>query len=284
MLYSLDFKPSYADSDVWMRAVTNSNDRPYYEYVAVYVDDLLILSHDHEGLMKALSQKYTVNPTSGRYLGMRVGTYTIAKDTEEEREAWFLSADEYLKHAIEIVEGRYKLNKKVDTPMASGYHTEVDESHYLDDSGANYYQSLNGILIWIVELGRIDVAFAVGSMSRFTSMPREGHLQSVLRIFGYLKSHIRSHLVMDPKTHDWSDLEEESYDWVSQYPEASEVLPHNMPEARGRPVQTTFFADAAHASDLVTRQSVTGILIFCNSTPIRWYSKRQNTVDSSAYG
>jgi len=250
----------------------------------VYVDDLLILSHDHEGLMKALSHKYTVNPTSGRYLGMRVGTYTIAKGTEEEREAWFLSADEYLKHAIEIVEGRYKLNKKVDTPMASGYHPEVDESPYLDDSGANYYQSLNGILIWIVELGRIDVAFAVGSMSRFTSMPREGHLQSVLRIFGYLKSHIRSHLVMDPKTHDWSDLEEESYDWVSQYPEASEVLPHNMTEVRGRPVQTTFFVDAAHASDLVTRRSVIGILIFCNSAPIRWYSKRQNTVESSAYG
>ena len=111
-LYSLDFKPSYADSDVWMRAFTMLHNKPYYEYVAVYVDDLLILSHDHEGLMKALSHKYTVNPTSGRYLGMRVGTYTIAKGTEEEREAWFLSADEYLKHAIEIVEGRYKLNRK----------------------------------------------------------------------------------------------------------------------------------------------------------------------------
>ena len=89
---------------------------------------------------------------------------------------------------------------------------------------------------------------------------------------------------MDPKTQDWSNLVEESYDWVSQYPEASEVLPHNMPEARGRPFQTTFFIDVAHASDLVTRRSVTGILIFCNSAPIRWYSKRQNTVESSAYG
>ena len=51
-----------------------------------------------------------------------------------------------------------------------------------------------------------------------------------------------------------------------------------------RPIQLTCYFDADHASDLVTRRSVTGILLFANGTPIRWYSKRQNTVESSTYG
>jgi hypothetical protein len=34
----------------------------------------------------------------------------------------------------------------------------------------------------------------------------------------------------------------------------------------------------------VTRRSQTGILIFINRSPISWYSKRQNTVETSTFG
>ena len=57
-----------------------------------------------------------------------------------------------------------------------------------------------------------------------------------------------------------------------------------MPEPLGKLVKITVFCDASHADCLVTRRSTTGILIFVNGTPIRWYSKRQNTVESSTYG
>ena len=36
--------------------------------------------------------------------------------------------------------------------------------------------------------------------------------------------------------------------------------------------------------DKVTRRSQTGILIFVNRAPIIWYSKRQNTVETSTFG
>jgi hypothetical protein len=36
--------------------------------------------------------------------------------------------------------------------------------------------------------------------------------------------------------------------------------------------------------DLVTRRSITGILVMLNNTPIRWISKRQKTVETSNYG
>ena len=56
-----------------------------------------------------------------------------------------------------------------------------------------------------------------------------------------------------------------------------------MLEPLGKPVKIAVFCDASHAGCLVTRRSKTGILIFVNGTPIRWYSKWQNTVKSSTY-
>jgi hypothetical protein len=44
------------------------------------------------------------------------------------------------------------------------------------------------------------------------------------------------------------------------------------------------FVDADHAGNQITRRSHTGILIYICRAPIVWYSKRQNTVESSTFG
>jgi hypothetical protein len=49
-------------------------------------------------------------------------------------------------------------------------------------------------------------------------------------------------------------------------------------------VSTHCFVDADHAGNRITRRSQTGILIFCIRAPILWYSKRQNTVETSTFG
>ena len=49
-------------------------------------------------------------------------------------------------------------------------------------------------------------------------------------------------------------------------------------------MEITSFFDADHAHDQETRRSVTGIILFLMSTPVKWYSKRQNTVESSTFG
>jgi hypothetical protein len=46
----------------------------------------------------------------------------------------------------------------------------------------------------------------------------------------------------------------------------------------------TVYVDADHAHDLVTRRSITGILMMLNNTPIKWVSKRQKAVESSTHG
>ena len=57
-----------------------------------------------------------------------------------------------------------------------------------------------------------------------------------------------------------------------------------MPEARGIEITITAFVDANHAGDKTDRKSQTGILIFVNKAPIHWYSKKQNTMESSTFG
>jgi hypothetical protein len=73
-------------------------------------------------------------------------------------------------------------------------------------------------------------------------------------------------------------------DWAEFYPGAAEAIPPDAPEPRGNSVHMTCFVDADHAGCQVTRRSHTGVIIFLNRAPILWYSKQQNTVESSTFG
>ena len=71
--------------------------------------------------------------------------------------------------------------------------------------------------------------------------------------------------------------------WGEFYPDAEEEIPSDRPEVPpdSKRVQITIFVDADHAHCEVTRRSVTGIVGFVNSTPVKWYSKIQKTVETS---
>ena len=281
----IGFNPSRADPDMWMRLATRDG-AEYYEYLVCYVDDLIIVSHKAKEVIQEVRDcgydlKGGTAPET--FLGATIGRHTFQDGTS----TWYQSAEEYLKNAIKTVEA--KLGKplqpgKISTPLEPTYHPEVDTTPLLDDDRANYYQSMIGILLWASELGRIDITQEVGLMARFGALPREGHYDAVVRIFCYLKKHLKSRLVYDTEIKDVSDIPFTKCNWEEQYPEATETLPYDMPKPLGKPVKITVFCDASHADCLVTRRSTTGILIFVNGTPIRWYSKRQNTVESSTYG
>jgi hypothetical protein len=90
--------------------------------------------------------------------------------------------------------------------------------------------------------------------------------------------------VLDPTRPQVDETQFTQEDWKEFYPDAEESKPINAPEPRGNPVLMSCFVDADHAGNKVTRRSHTGIIIFCNRAPILWYSKRQNTVETSTFG
>ena len=92
-----------------------------------------------------------------------------------------------------------KLPARAATPLSSGYRSEVDVTPELNSYDASLYQSYIGMLRWMVELGRIDMAVEVSMMSSHLALPREGHLSEVYHIFTYLKKHHNAEMVFDPK-------------------------------------------------------------------------------------
>jgi hypothetical protein len=129
--------------------------------------------------------------------------------------------------------------------------------------------------------------YAANTLARFSMAPRVGHLEAAKRILGYLKSHPKYRIVLNPNHIDLRQAVERytEYDgWREFYPEAEEEIPGGIPEVtRDKKVQITIMVDADHAHCQVTRRSVTGILVFINSTPVRWYSRMQKTVETSTY-
>jgi hypothetical protein len=148
----------------------------------------------------------------------------------------------------------------------------------------NLYQSYVGVLWWCIELGRIDIYNTLDKLSSYLACPRIGHIEAVLQVFSYLSKHGRSKLVFDPLKRDWSNRDWTHLDWKDFYSGAVEQLPYDMPIPLGKSIQMNIFCDASHASDIVTHRSTTGLLIYLCGTPVVWYSKRQNTVESSTFG
>jgi hypothetical protein len=160
----------------------------------------------------------------------------------------------------------------------------MDVSAFLDDDHTRWYQQLIGILCWAVELGRIDIHLSVALLAQYLAQSRRGHLHQVFHVFAYLKAHARSRIVLDPTL---PFVDEQSFiegDWTEFYVRAKEAIPPNAPEPRGKAITISCFVDADHSGNLVTRRSHTGILIFCNRAPILWFSKRQNTAETSTFG
>ena len=89
---------------------------------------------------------------------------------------------------------------KAETPLKSTYQPELDVTQELQASDASYYQSIIGVLRWIVELGHIDICLEVSMMSLHLALPMTGHLDQVFQIFVYLKKYHNTptKLVYDP--------------------------------------------------------------------------------------
>ena len=285
-LRSMGYTPSKADTDFWIKRVND-----HYEYIATYVDDVLVYSRDPEAVIRELQCDYVLKGIGQPryYLGGDILDLTNPEDdlppTKDPDTTNALSAETYIKNAVEKYEQQFGFElKKYSAPMDHLYHSEEDTTDLLDPKQSSLYRGLIGSANWVVTLGRFDIAYAVNNLARYSMNPRQGHFEAAVRLFGYLKSCPKGRLYVDPKPYTKDVATPTPYDWTEFYPEAAEDLPPDMPEPLGVPMTTTCYVDADHAHDTVTRRSVSGILLFLNGLPVKWYSKRQKTVETSSYG
>ena len=287
-LYDLNYKPTKADPDVWIRPAMKADGFKYYEMVLVYVDDILCISHDPKATMTGLQTTFKLKDDKVEKPEMYLGA-ELCERVLNGIECWTMSSEKYVKAAVVAVEAHLdksgqRLPTRCTTVMKADYRPELDVTAELNAAGTRYFQELVGILRWAIELGRIDIAMETSMLSSHLALPRDGHLQAVYHIFGYLKGKPKRTLAFDPSHPDIDETRFKECDWRDFYRDARECIPGDAPEPRGNTVSTHCFVDADHAGNRITRRSQTGILIFCNRAPILWYSKRQNTVETSTFG
>jgi Reverse transcriptase (RNA-dependent DNA polymerase) len=292
-LREMGYESTKADPDLWMMPDTKADSTEYYRYVICYVDDVAVTMENPQKFMDELALRFTLKEGSVQeptlYLGADVLKWYIAESEEPGKVRWALASTKYTKRAIADLEVELdaigkRLPTKVTTPLAGSYRPELDQTTELNAERQNYFQGLIGVLRWICELGRLDILMPVSMLSRYLVAARSGHMDQLFHIFAYLKRYDASTMVFDDTEPVFDARRFKECDWSEYYPGAKEALPPDMPIARGRSVVMSCFVDADHAGCRVTRRSHTGVIIFVNRAPILWFSKRQNTVESSTFG
>jgi len=289
VLWDMGYRPSKADPDVYMRPAVKSDGTTYWEYILCYVDDVLAISAKPESTMKGVQAKFKLKDDKIEEPQVYLGASLSKMTNQDNDECWAMSSDTYCQAAVKNVEDvlakdNLRLPTKCVCPLTNGYRPETDVTQELKADGVQYYQELIGVLRWAVEIGRIDILLEVSLLSQHLALPRQGHLEQVIHVFGYLKQHKKLRLMFDISQPSISSSRFKTYDWEDFYRGAEEAIPPNMPEARGLPVSISLFVDADLAGDKANRRSQTGILIFINRAPIHWYSKRQPSVEASTFG
>mmetsp|Transcript_20329 Transcript_20329/g.42624 ORF Transcript_20329/g.42624 Transcript_20329/m.42624 type:complete len:1867 (-) Transcript_20329:137-5737(-) len=280
-LRDMGFFPSYADGDVWMR-----ENGTYYDYVVVWVDDLFVASTNPKKFFEQLQEK----PYYYKLKGVGEPKYHLGADFFRDQDGTLcMGAQTYAKRLCDNFETLYgEMPKTAFSPMDHEDWPELDDSPLCTPDETAKYQSLIGACQWMISLCRFDVAHAIMSLSRFRHCPREGHVNRLKRVCGYVRKFphgcIRFRTEI-PKHEEVFGEEPKRYSWMETvYGSPEEELPDHMPPAKGKKVRTTTFEDANLMHDVVTGRSCTGILHMLNQTPGDWFTKRQNQVETATYG
>ena len=277
VLREMGFFISKAEPDIWMR-----DKGDHYEYIAVYVDDLLIVSKDCLKITQTLLDKYNFKLKGTGPIEFHLGCDFF----RDEDGNLCYAPRKYIEKCLENYKRMFgKYPKEYKSPLEKGDHPELDTSDLLDMEGQKIYQSLIGSLQWTIQIGRFDVATAVMTLSRFRAAPRQGHLDRVKHIYGYLSKMRHGVIRIRTEEPDISAYPESHHDWTyTAYWGAKEEIPKDIPVPRGKRVQLSAYVDANLMHDLISGRSVTGILHLANKTPIDWFTKLQSTVETATFG
>jgi Reverse transcriptase (RNA-dependent DNA polymerase) len=142
----LGFFPCQAEPDIWMQKKGN-----LYEYVAVYVDELAIAMKDPKEFTDLLEKKHKF-----RLKGTGPISYHLGMDfSRDEDNTLCISPTKYIGKLIKNYEKLVgmKPNTSVTSPLEKGNHSELDTSELWSMDQIAQYQSMIGVLQWIVTTG-----------------------------------------------------------------------------------------------------------------------------------
>ena len=158
--------PSKADPCICLRKAPNLR---FYEYIAVYVDDLCIAAEPARASIQIFKLKYHLKVKGDGKL-----TYHLGADYIEDPDGTFVGQP---KKYIDKLADTYKClfnddpPKGFQTPLDKNDHPELDTSEILEGDMAAKYLTMVGQLQWLITLGRFHIHAQVLTMLRLRAAP-----------------------------------------------------------------------------------------------------------------
>lgn len=237
-LLKIGFERSKTDQAVYIK----SKDRSL-TIIAVYVDDLLLLSTNRQvkdETKKQLHQEFKIRDLGEVYslLGMRI---------QRDRNLGTISNDQ--RTYIEQIIKRFNMqdSNPVKTPLDINARLSKNQEAKTEEEKRKMskmpYREALGSLMYACQGTRPDVAYAVGLLSRFSENPGKAHWSALKRVFRYLKGTPNYKLHFTKK--------------------GNELLEGHC--------------DADWAGDVDGRKSTTGYVFRLQGAAVSWKSKRQHS-------
>jgi hypothetical protein len=241
-LHDIGFKVLQTDTSLYVR-----KDDTELTMIAVYVDDLLILSSMMDALnevKKALTMKFEMSDEGdidgNTHLGFRI-------TRDRAKRSLTMDQETYAKSILTRF-GMEDCNPVV-TPLNPGVKLLKEENEDSEmKKRTTHLQQIIGSLMYLMLGTRPDLAAAVGIVSQFASRPSPAHLHAAQHILKYVKG------TTDVKLH---------------FKQKGDLT-------------LTGYTDSDWGGDVNTRRSVSGYLFKLHGGAVSWSSKHQPTVALSS--
>jgi hypothetical protein len=246
VLRGLGFIPSEADHCIY-RFYQNG----LIMFIALYVDDLLLLSNSLKRLIdmkQELSRLFEMKDLGEAHyiLGIQIQRNRTARTLS-------ISQEEYLKNVVQrfgMLESR-SVNTPMDHTIKLSKADCPSTPEQIRDMSNIPYQSAVGAIMYAMLGTRPDIAFAITTLSQFSSNPGPKHWMAIKRLLRYLRGTLNYSLTY------------------------GNIGNHMTPSLVG-------YCDADWGSNVDDRRSITGYVFLLSGGAVSWQAKRQPTVALSS--
>ena len=227
------FEVSESDNCLFKKKIQNDEEVS----IILYVDDMLIISpnlNQINSIKNLISKHYEIKDLgrAKKFLGIQL---------DYSDNGILIHQTQYAQNLLK----KFGMNESKSCKTPAQPNIKLLKSSTDDDLiDETYYRSIIGGLMYLTNLTRPDISFAVNYAARFCSNPNKTHLGYVKHILRYLNS--TSNLGILYKNKKSSCLK--------------------------------FFSDSDYGSDLVDSKSTSGIISTYNDSPISWRSIKQRVV------
>ena len=192
LLIELGWKPSLVDPCFFTKKSKTGN----LMYMSLYVDDSGIAykkCDEQEWLSdkEEIAKTYKIKDIGDMHWMLHM---KITRDRKNKTIT--ISQEAYIRSMID----KFKLTNAVSADNPELVKSLNVESRLLNEEEHSTYRSLVGALLYAAIITRIDIAHAVGDLSRYLASPTEHHLHAARHVLKYLKGTIKLGLLFGDRT------------------------------------------------------------------------------------